>query len=238
MVIQIDDSGWGNLVGGVVIGVLRKETREYVYQIIDVKYFQERFDSKEYFNEASKISIDLLNSLKYDEQELIEICSGIIHKKTKEEFKQRNYPFNEIKIEGELQDKIENTFKNYQESLGCKTYGSNKEKEWVSGFNMEKIWIREDYVNRKKYGKYGWDSWSKHFGDIDPNPIEIDETKSKCDKCGSKLIIQWRHLSNGKKNIRMDCPTHGYVGYAPIKEPYITFANRTQDKNKQQTFEL
>lgn len=37
--IQIDDAGSGSLVGGTIIGILRKEDLDYYYEAIPISFF-------------------------------------------------------------------------------------------------------------------------------------------------------------------------------------------------------
>ena len=53
MTIIIDDAGMGDLLFGVVITAYRDTTREFKYNIIDVKNFQARlFSRKTYLKQA------------------------------------------------------------------------------------------------------------------------------------------------------------------------------------------
>ena len=43
MTIIVDDAGSGDLLFGVVIGAFRDSTREFRYDVIDVKYYKVKF---------------------------------------------------------------------------------------------------------------------------------------------------------------------------------------------------
>ncbi len=161
LTIQIDDAGWGNPVGGVIIGAIRVETGDFYHSLIEVSYFQNpKFKRKEYLEKAAQISLELIGKLKFHGNEEIEICPGYIHQKTKERFNERGISFVESKIEGILQEKVELAFEQHQKMLGCNS----------RGFNQEKQWLREDYKIRKTFGKHGWKKWEKHFGDLEGTP--------------------------------------------------------------------
>ena len=53
MTIIVDDAGSGDLLFGVVIGAYREETSEFKYDIIDVRFYQDRFCKKEYLNRTA-----------------------------------------------------------------------------------------------------------------------------------------------------------------------------------------
>ena len=63
----------------MVIGAFRCETQEFRYDVLDVKYFRyPRFRSKEYLSQASKVVFQLLDKLKLEKDEQIQICRGYI----------------------------------------------------------------------------------------------------------------------------------------------------------------
>ncbi len=51
---------------------------------------------------------------------------------------------------------------------------------------------------------------------------EIDDTT--CPKCKMECKFKWQKFKNGTEHIRMECPHHGFVKYAPKKEPFISRA--------------
>ena len=87
MTIIIDDAGSGDLLFGVVIGAYRRESQEFNYGVIDVRYFQSpKFRRKEYLNQASKIIFQLLDRIELKLDEPILICRGSIFEKAVERF--------------------------------------------------------------------------------------------------------------------------------------------------------
>jgi len=46
-IIQIDDAGWGNPLGGVLIGAANAETSAFVSKEISIAYFKEGFFEKQ-----------------------------------------------------------------------------------------------------------------------------------------------------------------------------------------------
>ena len=78
MTVIVDDAGSGDLLFGVVIGVYREETSEFKYDLIDVRFYQDRFCKKEYLQEASRVTAQLLQKLKVKPHEEIHVCQGNI----------------------------------------------------------------------------------------------------------------------------------------------------------------
>src|SRR5690554_2131652 len=111
MMIQIDDSGSGSLVGGTCIGAIRVETGEFYYDFIPVNYYREKsFREKKYLKKCSLIVMDLLKKLSYDGKEEIDICQGYMFDNARKYMSIKNLNYNSTKIGNPLQDIIEKTF--------------------------------------------------------------------------------------------------------------------------------
>ncbi|MEE8400881.1 MAG: ribonuclease HI family protein [Candidatus Hydrothermarchaeaceae archaeon] len=64
-----------------------------------------------------------------------------------------------------------------------------------------------------------------------PKIIKSDEIiGTKCPKCKMECKFKWQRFKNGTKHIRMECPCHGFVKYAPKEEPFMTEANKYNEK--------
>jgi len=160
--ILIDDAGSGSLIGGTVIGAMRKETGEYYYDIIPLKYYsKEMFDTKEYLNQASKIAINLLNKLSHEKTEEIYVCRGYMFDKLRHWLKKNNYNYCSVKIEEPLQRKIETTFEKYTINLGFPERFISYTK-YPFHFHRILRWVYADYENRVQLCKTGWKSWQKY----------------------------------------------------------------------------
>ncbi len=186
--ILIDDAGSGSLIGGTVIGAMRKETQEYYYNIIPLKYYSpELFDKKEYLNKASTITIDLLHKLSLEKDEDIRVCRGYMFDELRVWLNDNNYKYKSVSVEDPLQIKIENTFEEYTVGLGFP-------KRFISytkyPFHFHRIlrWVYADYENRVKLCKTGWKSWQKH-GDqpLSISYANINKSKYTCLKCDEKI---------------------------------------------------
>ena len=102
--IQIDDAGSGSLVGGTCIGILRKETEEYYYEILPVHLFNEcNFKNKSYIYYTTKVVMNALDKLSVNKRERIHVCQGYMFEDTRRFLVRSNHSFTSIKIEDPLQ---------------------------------------------------------------------------------------------------------------------------------------
>lgn len=53
-----------------------------------------------------------------------------------------------------------------------------------------------------------------------------NESGNKCPKCGSTCSLKWQMFKNGTRHIRMECPTHRFIKYAPKNESNIKVADK------------
>jgi hypothetical protein len=157
MTILIDDAGYGDLLHGVIIGAYRPETDEFTYDMIDVKYFQKPlFSKKVYQEQASRISINLVNKLNLNDEERIEICRGDILDKAAEDLIEEHGEEKvvRIKVEGKAQELIESAYLDEIRNLGYEPIPDRTEKWGKSFWHMYK-WLRKN-PNMVKYSKSGW----------------------------------------------------------------------------------
>ena len=62
MTIIVDDAGSGDLLFGVVIGAYREETKEFKYDLVDVRFYQHLFCEKAYLQECSRVTSQLVKN--------------------------------------------------------------------------------------------------------------------------------------------------------------------------------
>jgi hypothetical protein len=157
MTIIIDDAGMGDLLFGVVIAAYRDTTREFRYDIINVKNFQARlFSRKAYMKQAAKIVTKLLTEMKLKQDEDIHICRGYIfddavvrlNKKYGEERVHR------IKVEGEAQDLTETAYLDELRNLGYEPLEEREEKRAKNFFHMMN-WLKKN-PSMIQFAKTGW----------------------------------------------------------------------------------
>lgn len=211
--IQIDDSGSGSLIGGTCIGAMRKETEEYVYDIIPLEYYHsDNFEKKLYLDEVVNISTSLLKKLKVSKHEKIEVCRGYMFDKLRLFLKENQYNFSSTTIGEPLQSKIEHTFEEYSISLGLPNEFLSYTK-YPFHFHRLLRWVYADYNNRFPLCKTGWKSWKK-YGNI---KLQIETTylkhsKYNCLKCWNKIenesYVKVLKYHSNKPNIiylHLDC---------------------------------
>jgi len=161
-VIEIDDSGWGCPVGGVLIGALRRESEEYLSGIIPVSFFQKDFSSGEYLEKARNIAKDLLGRLKWKTREQIVVCPGPIFRQFRDFLYENGYNFRVKPIGDPLQGILEKSFAQYLNSLGVPPEVLKSDSLHPSKrFRQLLAWVAEDYEARIKLCKTGWSSWNK-----------------------------------------------------------------------------
>nr|MDO8079894.1 hypothetical protein [Candidatus Freyarchaeota archaeon] len=161
--LYIDDAGWGDLVGGCLLGFLRGETGEYVVKMIDVSHFRPpNFARKTYLKEALRLAREALEELRVTKDEDIEICTGSVLSEISLTLMGEGYKVNPTRIVGKLQDLVENSLLDYYAALGVPretlTVESGRER-----FYALIRWVMEDFEGREKYVKTGWKSWGSKW---------------------------------------------------------------------------
>ena len=157
LTIIIDDAGYGDLLYGAVIGAYRTETKEFQYDLIDVKYFQKPlFQTKKYQEEAKRISLSLVRRMKLKDTEKIELCQGDILDKASEALNKKygEERIARIKVEGIAQHLTEEAYLDELRNQGYKPLPDRTEK-WGKSFWHMYRWIKNNQ-NMLKYTKSGW----------------------------------------------------------------------------------
>lgn len=211
--IQIDDAGSGSLVGGTCIGILRKETGEFYYEILPVHLFNEvNFKNKTYIYYTTEIIKNAFEKLSVNKREKIFICQGYMFEDTRKYLTQANYNFSNAKIEEPLQSLIEKTFEDYTISLGLPrdfiTY-----TKYPFHFHRLLKWVYADYENRIKLCKTGWKSWHKYRNiEVDVYYDTLYKSNYICLRCGKKIpdnsnvkVIKFFSNRNNYVYIHMQC---------------------------------
>jgi hypothetical protein len=163
LTIVVDDAGIGDLLFGVVIGAFRSETREFRYEILDVKYFRPpRFGSKDYLKQTSQIVFQLLSMLKLGVDEPIQICRGYIFDEAVKDLKEK-YGGNRIRritVTGEPQRLTETAYHDELRNLGYEPIKERDSKRARSFFHMMN-WLEKN-PDKLIYAKTGWPRLSKY----------------------------------------------------------------------------
>ena len=160
MVVEVDDSGWGDLIGGVVIIMRRVSTDETHVGEIPLEMFQSNeFKYKTYLRATTMIILEGIDELNIRKSEPLHICTGYIFTSAKETLREMGYKVVESKITGRTQELAEEEFLKSLERLGL---GDAKSLGEMRSFNGFLKWVKEDLPRRERYVKTGWKSWDKH----------------------------------------------------------------------------
>lgn len=163
--IEIDDSGTGDLVGAAFLGFYRKETDQMIFKTIPVElFFEEPFKNKEPLKKAVELVKETFTEMNVSKDELIKICRGNIFDKVRSYFIETNQNYEDTKIEGKLQDAVESRYVNHLRELGVKsrnlTIESGKKRFFIL-FG----WVCRDFYRREKYVKSGFKRWRNIWRD-------------------------------------------------------------------------
>lgn len=199
--IEIDDAGSGSLIGGTGIGIFRTETKEYLFRIIPLELFQPpHFSEKKYQKYVISIISEAFNKLNVVKDEPLKICRGYIFDELRSWLTAQNYNWESTKIEGALQDQVEESFNNYVIRLGLPR-NFVQHARYAFGFHRLLKWVFADYENRSQLCKSGWKSWSKWCNVTRKLYVSQSNKRSYCLKCGgviqkNETIITIEYFTN------------------------------------------
>ena len=157
MTIIIDDAGTGDLLYGVVIGAFRDSSKEFRYEVIEVKHFRtEPFSRKSYLTQASKIVSRLLSVLKPEPDEEIHICRGYIFDDVIQKLKQKYgvERIHRVKVTGDAQVLTEVAYLDELRNLGYEPLEERDNRRAKSFFHMM-AWLKKN-PGMLRYAKTGW----------------------------------------------------------------------------------
>ncbi len=188
--IEIDDAGSGSLIGGTGIGVRRAETAEYIFEVIPLKYFQKpHFLTKKYQRYVIKIIRGVFQKFSVSKKELICVCRGYIFDALRHWLTKRGYFWQSVKIDGALQEQVEESFRAYVIGLGLPE-NFVKHARFAFGFHRLLKWVMADLPQRANFCKTGWKSWEK-WSQVKNNIYKTTLTTDRyCLKCGAPIQKQ------------------------------------------------
>ena len=160
--IQIDDAGTGDVVGDAFIGFYVVETGELIFKNIPVELFNEdNWKNKVPFKIVVDIVKEGLKELNFKkETEKIKICRGNFFEQVRTYFDEEGINYEQITIEGKLQDAVEDKLVNYLRELGVGSRNLTKESG-AKRFFVLYNWVCRDFKSREKYVKSGFPAWKK-----------------------------------------------------------------------------
>lgn len=160
--ILIDDSGWGDLILGVVIGALKLPERRYMERRIPTSSFQPpNFRNKRYLDDAVKIAEEIVTVMQPDDGTVFKVCTGYVLSSVRRYLREQGFKVEEVEITGELQEMVERSFGNW-----CKEVGIDFERlNGKRSFNTFLEWVAEKPQLREQIVKTGWKSWNQRWRD-------------------------------------------------------------------------
>jgi hypothetical protein len=204
-VIEVDDSGWGDLLGGVFLCFNDVAMGRYVLKEIPVEYFQgESFLEKKYLAKSRELAESAIKELDIKRGEDVEfhVCTGYINNAVASFLIQEGFHVLRRKIEGQTQLLVEKAYEEYVKKL------TGLESVPASGrrfFTLLK-WVREDLANREKYVKTGWRSWNERW-----RTYETQKNYKACINC------KWLTYSGPHVGCFRDYQYHSWLPQKVIK---------------------
>ena len=158
--ILIDDSGWGDLILGVVIGALNLPEHRYMDRRISVSSFQTpNFQNKKYLDDAVKIAEEIVDVMKPDEDTVFKVCTGYVLSSIRRYLRNKGFRVEEVEVTGELQEMVERSFASWCKEVGIEFERANGKRS----FNTFLEWVAEKPQLRENLVKTGWKSWSQRW---------------------------------------------------------------------------
>lgn len=163
-IIDIDDSGWGFPLLGVLVGMYDSETRTFKYGEIDVSFFQgEKYSNKEYLEEYARKGVALVEGYKVDKEcTLIRICTGYVNTRLKDRLRELGYEVDVAEIQEPLQSALEKRHMEYvKEKISYDVYYDPKDVDPQSLGRRFREVMR--FIKEKKMthlAKTGWKNYS------------------------------------------------------------------------------
>jgi len=181
-----------SLVGGTGIGIHRVETGEFFFGVIPLEYFQNLslFYDKKYLHEAARIVSNGFDKLKVADKknEKVYVCNGYVLEGVRGWLRKKKYQWNTRKIEGRMQEMVEDAFSDYLISLGVPPSIRGHQESYRKHFYTLLGWVLNDLENRKKLCKTAWNQWSKHTAIQTIKDKEVKTRKDHtCSECGGKI---------------------------------------------------
>lgn len=166
--ISIDDSGWGDLILGVVIGAHKLPDHKYMERRIPVSSFQPpNFENKQYLDDAVKIAEEIVEVMRADKETRFKVCSGYVLSSIRRYLRDRRFNVEEVEITGELQERVERGYIKWcvevgvpAELLGDKSARAARAQK---RFWPLLEWVAEKPKIREKLVKTGWKSWRQKW---------------------------------------------------------------------------
>ena len=195
MTIIVDDAGSGDLLFGIVIGAYRAETAEFKYGLIDVKFFQpELYCNKGSLTEASRVTMELLATMKAKPDEEIHLCQGYIFDEAAGELKKTRDEklVQRIRVIGEAQRLTEIAYLDEIRNLGYEPLAEREEKRAKSFFHMMR-WLKAN-PKMLKYAKTASPRLKRYrlFKEAQEGEVADLLHSAFCSECGAECEVPFK----------------------------------------------
>jgi len=159
MTIEIDDSGTGDIIGSAFILFWRRETNTLVKKEVPLKLYQSPDFNKLTKEYIKDLFIETFKEMNIPKTEDIYLCTGNCFDIARVFLKEEGYNFHDAKIEGYLQDLVEQTYLDHIiEEFNVPAHRVSLEsgaKRFFSLFH----WVYQDFPRRKAFVKSGFPKW-------------------------------------------------------------------------------
>jgi len=161
-IIELDDSGTGDLIGNAFIGFHVVETGYIIFRSVHVGlYNEENLKQNRPKKEIVELVKDGLEALQFNKDtDKILLCRGDCFDLVRQYFDEEGIRYEPAVIEGKLQDAVESRFISHCRKLGVKSkYLTTKSgaKRYFILYN----WLCRDFYNREKFVKSGFKKWNQ-----------------------------------------------------------------------------
>ncbi len=171
MTVQIDDAGWGSLVGSTVIGAYRTETGEFACVELPMACFRgAAFRRKAYLDAVVAAVRELVERLGVAKKETVQVCSGYVLERARQWLRGQGYHVEVGRITGPLQELVEAAFAQTLERIGFHGPADAAPHpaqaffaalRWLKGGDPAAARARPE---RERWAKTGWSSYRAWIG--------------------------------------------------------------------------
>ena len=163
--IEVDDAGWGDLVGGVIIGGYNPLTEEFRWTEVAVEHFQgEAFTRKDYQVKARRAMNRILGDLRVDKRFYqVAMCTGYVLNHVARWLRQNGWMVVRRTIDGPCQGLVEERFRKELMKIGVPPGTIVNVPSGTHRFMQLFKWVKEDPEERESFVKTGWSSWQSKW---------------------------------------------------------------------------
>nr|MDO8115392.1 hypothetical protein [Candidatus Sigynarchaeota archaeon] len=203
MTIEIDDAGTGDPLLGAVIGFYRRETDQLHFEWIPIEAYQApKFYKELPQEEAAKAVMRGLLAMNRKPDEVVLICSGSIFDKARESLDSANIKHEPLKVEGKLQDAVEDEYVRACEQLGIHNKAlrideSEKDKGYKKRYFILLNWAKKHPQEREKHVKNGLNFWQYAKDQQKPIPGGWKKARKDFEDKLEAILRNGSHNGNG-----------------------------------------